>query len=128
MFLMENGYVTEKGRLTEEGVWASKLRVDRPLLIAEGFRSNAFPAADPALLAAMVASFVSERENKGGKDASSLPKKLLAEFLRVKKALRPFQQHMTSRGFESRPLFFDPALIVYRWVTGEPWEKVVKAG
>jgi superfamily II RNA helicase len=128
MFLVEKGYVTDQGRLTEDGVWASQLRVDRPLLIAEGFRSNAFPATDPALLAAIVASFVSERESKKGKDPGSLPKKLLNVFLRVKKTLRPFQQHMISRGFDSRPLFFEPALFVYQWVMGEKWEKIVTSG
>ncbi len=127
-FLVEKGYVTEQGVSTEDGVWASQLRVDRPLLIAEGFRSNAFPTSDPALLCAIVASFVSERESKGDTGHGRLPKKLLETFLNTKKTLRPFQQHMIARGFESRSLFFQPALIIYRWATGEPWEKVVASG
>ena len=62
--LTEKGYVTEKGTLTEDGVWASQLRVDQPLLIAECLQMGLLPESDPALLAALTASLVYDRETE----------------------------------------------------------------
>ncbi|MGB5986735.1 MAG: DEAD/DEAH box helicase, partial [Desulfobacterales bacterium] len=61
-FLRAHGYLDSEGHPTADGVWAARLRVDQPLLIAEAFRQGAMPEEDPALLAAVVAAFVSERE------------------------------------------------------------------
>ena len=41
--LQAEGYVDEDGKLTRDGMWASKLRLDQPLLISEGIRKNVFP-------------------------------------------------------------------------------------
>ena len=46
-FLQAHGYVTPDGSLTTDGLWASKLRVDQPLMIAEGFRLDVLPDSDP---------------------------------------------------------------------------------
>lgn len=54
-----------------------------------------------------------------------MPKSLLSVFLKVTKALRPFSKLMVSKGFEARPLFLSPAVTIYAWATGRPWEKVV---
>ena len=62
-FLKDTGYVTEQGMLTDDGKWASQLRVDQPIMIAEGFRLGIFPESDPALFAAVIALFVNERES-----------------------------------------------------------------
>jgi superfamily II RNA helicase len=40
-FLKTEGFVNKEGRLTEDGHWASKLRLDQPLLVAECLRKNA---------------------------------------------------------------------------------------
>ena len=32
---------------------------------------------------------------------------------------------MVSRGFEVKPLFLKPALTIYDWASGKPWEVVV---
>lgn len=124
-FLKKTGYVKNNGELTEDGKWASKLRVDQPLLIAEGFRLGVFPESDPAILAAMIASFVDERKTEDRIDKEFMPKSLLSVFLKVTKALRPFSRLMATRGFEVRPLFLSPAVTIYAWATGRPWEKVV---
>lgn len=124
-FLKETGYVTESGTLTGDGVWASRLRVDQPLMIAEGFRLDIFPDSDPALLAAIIALFVNERESDDSIDKAFKPKSLLKNFLNVKNSLLPFATLMTDRGFEVRPLFLRPAVTIYAWATGQPWEKVL---
>ena len=124
-FLKEKKYVTESGELTDDGKWASQLRVDQPLMIAEGFRLGIFHESDPALLAAIMASFVNEEESDDRIDREFLPEKLLSHFLMVKSALRPFAKHMTDRGFEVRPLFLRPAAAIYAWACGQSWESTI---
>ncbi|MBA3019367.1 MAG: DEAD/DEAH box helicase [Desulfobacteraceae bacterium] len=126
-FLKETGYVKINGELTEDGKWASKLRVDQPLLIAEGFRLGVFPESNPAFLAAIIASFVDERETEGRIDKEFMPKSLLSVFLKVKKALKPFSRLMVTKGFETKTLFLSPAVTIHAWATGQPWEKIVSA-
>jgi len=121
-FLKETGYVAEDDNLTDDGKWASQLRVDQPLLIAEGFRHGIFPESDPALLAAIVALFVNEQETDNKMSKRSSPKKLLTSFRAVTKDLSPFFKHMSARRFAVRPLFLRPAATIYAWATGQPWE------
>ncbi len=124
-FLKEKKYVTKSGRLTDDGKWASQLRVDQPLMIAEGFRLGIFHESDPNLLAAIMASFVNEMESDDSIDREFLPEKLLSYFLMVKSTLKPFAKHMTNRGFEVRPLFLRPAAAIYAWASGQSWENAI---
>ncbi|MBT8357168.1 MAG: DEAD/DEAH box helicase [Desulfobacterales bacterium] len=124
-FLKENKYVSKSDRLTDDGIWASQLRVDQPLLIGEGFRQRIFPESDPTLLAAIIASLVDEHDADDIIDKTSFPKRLLTSFLTVKKRLQPFSEEMASGGFEVRKLFLRPAVALYAWATGQSWEKVV---
>jgi len=124
-FLKDKKYVNSNDRLTDDGIWASQLRVDQPLLLGEGFRLRIFPESDPALLAAIIASLVDEREADDNIDKKFFPKRLSTSFLNVKKRLRPFSKEMASRGFEVRQLFLRPAVAMYAWATGQSWQKVV---
>lgn len=124
-FLKDTGYVTEQGMLTDDGIWASQLRVDQPLMIAEGFRLGIFPESDPALFAAVITLFVNERESDDTIEKMFKPKTLLATFRKVKTSLEPFAKQMTDRGFDVRPLFLRPAATLYAWATGQSWEKVL---
>ena len=51
-FLIEEGFVTPEetrpAALAEDGVWASKLRIDSPLLVAQSLRDNLMPEQYPA--------------------------------------------------------------------------------
>ncbi|MGD8303699.1 MAG: ATP-dependent DNA helicase, partial [Desulfobacterales bacterium] len=123
-FLKTTGYVSETGNLTENGRWASQLRVDQPLLIAEGFRQGLLPQKDPHLLAAVIAAFVSEREADTKIPKKQVPNDLLDAFDRVVKGLRPFARQMLKRGFEARVLHLRPVVAIYAWAKEEPWEKV----
>ncbi len=124
-FLVEQGYVSENGVLSEEGIWASRLRIDQPLLLAEGFRLSILPESDPALLAAVTASFVNERESDDKIEKKFISKKLQGSFLKVKKGLSPFAKQMADHGFPVAPLFFRPAVTIYAWAAGYPWEEVL---
>ncbi len=125
-FLIETGYVTEAGHLTDDGEWASQLRIDQPLLIAEGFKLGLFPDNDPSLMAAMITLFVNERESDDRFDKSDLPGSFISTFFRVKSGLMPFAELMKDRGFMVRPLFIRPSLTIYEWSRGKPWEQVLE--
>lgn len=126
-FLKEKEYVTESDELTDDGRWASKLRIDHPLLIAESFRLGIVPESDPAMLAALVASFVNEREDADENLSTQLiPKMLLKQFLVVKKSLRPFAKQMRSRGFEAKSLCIRPAAAIYSWALENSWDTVLE--
>lgn len=124
-FLKKTGYATQSGRLTADGIWASQLRVDQPLMIAEGFRHGIFPDNDPALLAAVTALFVNERESDEIINKAFMPKALINIFFDVKKSLSSFSARMAKKGFETRPLILQPAATLYAWASDLPWEKVL---
>jgi ATP-dependent RNA helicase HelY len=124
-FLKDTGYVTEQGMLTADGKWASQLRVDQPIMIAQGFRLGIFPESDPALLAAIIALFVNERESDDSIEKMFKPKTLMTTFRKVKTSLEPFAKQMTDRGFDVKPLFLRPAATLYAWADGQSWEKVL---
>jgi superfamily II RNA helicase len=118
--------VDERDELTPEGLWASRLRVDQPLLIAEGFRRGVFPASDPVLLSAVIAVFVNERETDERIDKRYLTNALLKSYKRMARAILPFMEEMEAGGFEARPLYLRPAAAMSAWAAGFPWERVVE--
>jgi len=124
-FLQAIHFVTDDGVLTDDGQWASQLRVDQPLMIAEGFRRRLFPETDPVLLAAIIAAFVNEREMNPQSDQSRLPENLADAFYKIKINLRPFVQKMSKRGFAIRVLYMRPAAAMYLWASGRSWEETL---
>ncbi len=124
-FLQVTGYVAEDGSLTDDGVWASQLRVDQPVLIAEGFRTGIFPQSNAVLLAAIMASFVNDQESDDRTDRELIPKDLLKSLLHIKRGLREFVKLTMDWEFEIRPLYLKPAIAIYSWAAGVPWEEVV---
>ena len=125
-FLKKEGFVTQENTLTHDGMWASHLRLDQPLMIAEGLRKGLLPEADPALLAALVAPFVYDRDVEVQIDESKIPKRLTKAYNRMKKALGPLVERKTVQGFEVRPVLFWPSATVYAWANGQPWERVLE--
>jgi superfamily II RNA helicase len=123
-YLAAHGYVEPDGRLTVDGLWASKLRVDHPLLIAEGFRKRLFPIDDPAQLAALMAVFVNERETNDYVDKSLTPASLRQAYFKMRSHLIPFMAEMSQWGFATRPMYFRPAATIYAWCRGGHWEAV----
>ena len=125
-FLTSKKYVTQSGSLTDDGKWASQLRVDQPLLIAEGFRKGLFQDSDPTLLASIIASFVNERESDDRIPKALLPDRLTKAHMAAVKSLKPFAKEMFKHGFEIRPLFLRPAAAVYDWADGGSWDRVCR--
>ena len=123
-FLKASGYVSSDDELTPDGIWASRLRVDQPILIAEGFRQDVFPQHDSELLAAMIASFVNERETDDRFQKGRIPAELEQAYGKLKKGLKPFVGRMVKSGFEVRPLYFRPAAAIFAWTQEQSWERV----
>jgi superfamily II RNA helicase len=125
-FLREEGFVTAENTLTEDGMWASKLRLDQPLMIAEGLRKGIFPENDPLLLAALVAPFVHDRDVEEILDTSKISKQLLQSFEKMKTALHALAERMAVRGFEVRPITLWTSATLFSWAKGASWEQVVR--
>jgi ATP-dependent RNA helicase HelY len=126
-FLQITGFVDDQSRLTEDGLWASQLRIDQPLLVAEGLRLNLFPQNDPALLAGIMAGLVNDKETDEHFDKKSLPGPLLSSIQTIVQGLRGFAKHMIAAGFEVRPIFLRPTAAVWNWADGRVWDKTVQA-
>ena len=126
-FLQEEGYVDKEGRLSADGVWASQLRLDQPLLVAESIRQDVFPHDDPAMLAALVAPFVSDRDvNEDPAEQLNLKHPELGRaFTKMVSALHPLRRRLRSQGFLVQPLSLWPAAAVYFWIKGASWDELV---
>jgi ATP-dependent RNA helicase HelY len=125
-FLIQEQFVTKSGTLTQDGLWASKLRIDSPLLVAESIRKNLLPQKDPALLTAIIGSFVNEKEFKDDiLYSKALPKRLKEAFLDARQGLKPFAIEMLKKGFHAPNLYIQPSLLLYSWAHDEPWDNIV---
>lgn len=125
-FLKDEGYVTEDNTLTEDGVWASQLRLDQPLMIAEGLRLGLFPDGDSALLAALIAPFVYDKDIDVEFDHTKAPKGLIPAFNRMKNGLFPLVERKTVCGFPVKPVPLWVAATIYAWAKGLLWEQALQ--
>ncbi len=125
--LRAEGYVSEDGKLTVDGMWACKLRLDQPLLISEGIRKGVFPRDNPELLAAVIAPFVMDRDRQGDIQLASLIWKhpdLAKPFFKMLKELQRLRELLQAEGFAIPPLPFWAMVMVYHWAKGLSWEEV----
>lgn len=127
-FLKETGFVDSLNRLTQDGEWASKLRLDQPLLIAELIRKKGLEDATPELLAGALAPFVWDRVQEvelrlGGGVALDRMEGL---FDRILDLIDPIRELKTRRGFDNPPILFWPAAALYLWARGVPWEELLR--
>ena len=125
-FLKVEGFVDEQERLTETGIWASKLRLDQPLLIAECLRQDAFPRQDERLLAAVVAPFVYDGDHETRIDLKKMPKRLVQACQRVAKTLKPLSRRMEAAGFAVNSLSLWTSVVIYEWVKGRDWDEIIR--
>ena len=126
-FLREEGYVDKAGRLSTDGVWASQLRLDQPLQVAECIRQDVFPHDDPAMLAALIAPFVSDRDSHDDPvDQLNLKHPKLGQaFAKMVSALHPLRRRLNGHVFVVQPLSFWPAAAIYFWIRGATWDELV---
>ncbi len=123
-FLKAEGFVNGENRLTEKGMWTSQLRLDQPLLIAECLKNNAFPEGDEALLAAVVAPFVYDRDANIVLKRGEQSKKLLTAYDKIISTVIPISQRMKDAGFEINPLPFWASVAIYRWARNVEWTRI----
>jgi len=124
-FLQKEGFVDERDRLTENGVWASQLRLDQPLLIAECIRRKAFPQNDEQLLAAMVALFVYDGDQEIVIDKNRRPRRLTQAYRRVAGGIEELAARMEAGSFKVNPLRYWIGQVIYDWARGGDWDKIV---
>lgn len=122
-FLKKEGFVSKDDELTKDGVWTSQLRLDQPLLIAEGLRLDLFPKNDPATLSALIAPFVCDRDLDIEVSRSLLPETVSTGFSKMVDALAPLIERKKVCGFATRPIPFWTTVAIYRWAKGMPWEE-----
>ncbi|MBW2675905.1 MAG: hypothetical protein JRD89_21320 [Deltaproteobacteria bacterium] len=125
-FLKVEGFVDTQDHLTEDGIWASQLRLDQPLLIAQCLRDDALPHDSEALLAAVIAPFAYDRSSTLVINKSSLPKRLKRAYDRVARAASPFSKRMTEAGFDTAPLPLWVAAAIYGWASGAQWDHIIQ--
>jgi len=127
-FLEETGFVDTEDRLTADGRWASNLRVDQPLLIAESIRQGAFDGVPPEVFAGGLAPFVWDRSQevdlKGTAGMDLTPVEGL--FRSMLDHLREFVVLKDSRGFKTPSISFWPAAILFMWARGATWETLLE--
>ncbi|MGM0426330.1 MAG: DEAD/DEAH box helicase [Thermodesulfobacteriota bacterium] len=128
-FLKQTGFVDQTQRLTFDGQWASNLRLDQPLLIAEAIRTGAFDQILPETIAAGLAPFVWDRDQEVDirMDAAA-PDLSLVEgmFHNLIAHIADIQALKNSRGFKSPPLMFWPAAALFMWAGGASWEALLR--
>lgn len=126
-FLKQTGFVDEMDRLTADGYWASKLRLDHPLLIAEAIRKGAFNQVSPEVTAGCIAPFVWDRvqELELKLDSPIGLEDCEEGFEKVMNSIEHIRRLKVKRGFENPPIFFWPAAALYLWAKGVPWEQLL---
>lgn len=127
-FLKETGFVNENDRLTADGFWASRLRLDQPLLIAEVIRNHLFDQVLPENLAGGLAPFVWDRtqevelKSRGLFDLTDLERM----FEGILNNIEKIRSLKNKRGFSDPVIYFWPCAALYLWAKGVPWDQLLK--
>ncbi len=128
-FLKETDFADEQGALTVDGKWASNLRLDQPLLIAEAIRKGAFEHILPENLAGGLAPFVWDRgqdvEIRLTEEIDLRP--MEDTFGVIQGKIQEIRKLKSSRGFQDPPILYWPAAAVYLWAMGMTWEELIAA-
>ena len=126
-FLQAEGFVTPSGKLTDDGFWAAKLRLDYPLLVAECLRRNVYPDHNERILVAVVSMFAYDRDNEINIIVKDLPPKLTAAIKKIILAVRPLMRRLNAAGFVTSKLYPAAGAAMYYWAQGHSWESIIRA-
>ncbi|MDY7036626.1 MAG: hypothetical protein SV375_10765, partial [Thermodesulfobacteriota bacterium] len=126
-FLRETGFVDEMDQLKPDGHWASKLRLDYPLLIAEAIRKGAMDGMSPEIMAGSIAPFVWDRVQEFDfKLQESLGLDVMeAAFNRILDCIEDIRKLKVKRGFKNPQILFWPGAALFLWAKGVPWERLL---
>jgi superfamily II RNA helicase len=125
-FLKDTGFVTPGDTLTQDGRWASKLRLDHPLLIAEAIRKGGMEGATPAILAGCLAPFVWDRDQDMELRIESPLnlEKLEGTLGNMLDRIEGIRRMKVKRGFENPQFLFWPAAALFLWTKGTDWDEL----
>ena len=128
-FLKETSFVGEEDRLTDDGIWASKLRLDHPLLIAEAIRKGGFDKATPEVMAGCLAPFVWDRAQEHDvKVRSPMDLAPMEEaFYRLLSSIEEIRILLGRRGFSNPQVSFWPSAALFLWARGVEWKELLFA-
>lgn len=126
LFLKYTGFVDEANRLTYEGRWASRLRLDHPLLVAEAIRRGVFDGKPPEILAGLMAPFVLDRDREVFLRRDGL-EEMAAAFDELIGAIYGMGRLLAQWGFPTPSLQFWPACACYLWARGVSWRELTRA-
>ena len=128
-FLKETGFVDVLDRLTPEGQWAARLRLDHPLLVAEGIRKGAFHGTTPEILAGLIAPFVLDDHKDVPMEEGFLVRcrDLEKKLNTLRKDLRVLNRKHKQKGFETAEIPLWPAVALYLWAMGISWRGILRA-
>ena len=123
-FLKDTGFVDRENTLTQDGQWASKLRLDHPLLIAEAIRKRGLEGASPAIMAGCLATFVWDRVQDLELSIQSPLnlEKLEGAFNGMLDRIEGIRRMKVKRDFENPQILFWPAAALYLWTRGMDWD------
>lgn len=126
-FLKRTGFVDTDDRLTSDGRWASKLRLDQPLLIAEAIRKGGLAVDDPCLLSGALAPFVWDRDQEVSLriDERVDLSEVESFFDGVLSSIQELKKLKVRWGFETQPIYYWPASALYLWAKGLAWEDLL---
>lgn len=127
-FLILDGFSSKNGRLTEDGIWASKLRLDQPLIIAEMIRKGFLNKLSPPLLCAVISVFVNDRYRDITIDPTfKINRKLLGDtFIEMMDSVTPLLSLMEKHGFEIPEIQYWSAVVLFAWAEGKTWERIIR--
>ncbi|MFC1839927.1 hypothetical protein ACFL1N_10120 [Thermodesulfobacteriota bacterium] len=129
MECLSERFVNEKGRLTSDGIWASKLRLDQPLLIAEAIRNDGFKDVAPELLAGLIALFVWDRTQDVETRLGSFEGLDVLDnaYYSLMESLENIIGLKEKRGFKYPQIMFWPCAALYLWTKGIPWDNLMES-
>jgi ATP-dependent RNA helicase HelY len=126
-FLKETSFADETDKLTQDGIWASKLRLDHPLLIAEAIKQGALSDLSPEEMAGCIAIFIWDREQQVEMrvdDQEDLTE-MEDAFDRMIESIEGIRRLMVKRGFKNPPLLFWPGAALFMWARGVSWKRIL---
>ena len=125
-FLKETGFVDVEDRLTADGRWASRLRLEHPVLLAEAIRRGALEGRSAEVLAGLLGPFVTDRERELYVVGVGL-EEMVDAFDDLVACLCGIGRLMQCWGFPVPLLQFWPAALLYLWCKGMGWQELRKA-
>jgi len=127
-FLILDGFSSKSGELTADGIWASKLRLDQPLIIAEMIRRGFLEKLTPPLLCAVISVFVNDRYRDVTIDPSfNINRKLLGTiFQEMINTVTPILTLKEKHRFSIPEIQYWSAVVLFAWANGKSWERIIR--